>query len=197
MKRPAQASSVIDSAIWAVASVVRNRWAERAPDGWPAWPLSVETRSGRVLCSAGNSPNRMPVPIVRAPAKSSTFMSTAEGIVAAASSGSTEAMKSIVQRATSRPAAPPSTASRHDSTSSCEMSCSRLAPSDSRIAISLARAAARASSRLAMFAHAMISTSAVTPSRSSSGVRASPCTELWPRQPSSNSTPLALNRAIV
>ena len=61
MKRPAAMSSAIDSAIWTVTSVVRNRDAARAPDGWPACALIVETRSGRVLCSAGNNPNRKPV----------------------------------------------------------------------------------------------------------------------------------------
>ena len=45
----------------------------------------------------------------------------------------------------------------------------RLAPIDSRIAISLDRAAARASSRLAMFAQAMSRTRPVTASSSSSG----------------------------
>ena len=64
VKRPAQTSSAIDSAICAVASVVRKRAAARAPDGCPAWPFSVETRSGRVLCSAGKRPNSRPVPSV-------------------------------------------------------------------------------------------------------------------------------------
>ena len=46
---PAETSSAIDSAICAVASDVRKRAAARAPDGWPACPLSDDTRSGRVL----------------------------------------------------------------------------------------------------------------------------------------------------
>ena len=48
-----------------------------------------------------------------------------------------------------------------------------------------------------MFAHAMSSTSAVTPRSSISGVRASPWTELWPRQPLRRRCSFALNRAIV
>ena len=46
MKSPAETSSAIDSAICAVASDVRKRAAARAPDGWPAWPLSVDTEIG-------------------------------------------------------------------------------------------------------------------------------------------------------
>ena len=41
---------------WAVANAVRNRAAPRAPDGWPACPLSVDSRSGLELCNAGNRP---------------------------------------------------------------------------------------------------------------------------------------------
>ncbi len=72
MKSPAEMSSAIDSAICAVTSVVRNRAAARAPDGWPACALIVETRSGRVLCSAGNNPNSRPVATDSTAAKSTT-----------------------------------------------------------------------------------------------------------------------------
>ena len=77
------------------------------------------------------------------------------------------------------------------------MSCRRLAPSESRTAISPARAADRASSRLAIFAQAISSTNAVTPSSSVSGAFASRDTELWPRDPGSRVSCFALNRAIV
>ena len=40
----------------------RKRAADRAPDGWPACPSAPTTRSGRVLCSAGNRPKSSPVP---------------------------------------------------------------------------------------------------------------------------------------
>ena len=53
------------SAICDVASSSRTRAAPFAPDGWPAWFLSVETRSGRVLWSAGKSPKSRPVANVR------------------------------------------------------------------------------------------------------------------------------------
>ena len=62
MKRPAATSSAIDSAIWAVTSPLRKRAAERAPVSCPALERMVVTRSGRVLCSAGNIPKTSPVP---------------------------------------------------------------------------------------------------------------------------------------
>ena len=103
-----------------------------------------------------------------------------------------------VQRATTRPSAPPSAASSADSVSSCRTSCQRLAPIDSRTAISLARAAPRASSRLAMLAQAISSTNAVTPSSSvSGGCARRRAMLLWPRAPGSTVTGLALKRAIV
>ena len=48
-----------------------------------------------------------------------------------------------------------------------------------------------------MFAHAMSSTSAVTPSSSVSGARASRDTDVWPRAPGATMIGLARNRAIV
>ena len=66
--RPAGTSSAIDIAICTVASVVRKRRAAFAPPGCPAWFFSVAARSGRVLCSAGNKPNAMPVTIAAPPA---------------------------------------------------------------------------------------------------------------------------------
>ena len=57
-------------------------------------------------------------------------------------------------------------ASSADSVRSCRTTCQRLAPIDSRTAISLARAAPRASSRLAMLAQAISSTKPVTASSS-------------------------------
>ena len=57
MNSPAETSRTIERPICTVASDVRNRAADREPDGCPDWPLSTVTRSGRVLCTAGNSPN--------------------------------------------------------------------------------------------------------------------------------------------
>ncbi len=60
MKRPAEIKRAIDSAICAVASVMRKRAADFAPDGCPAFALSADTRFGRVLCRAGNNPKSNP-----------------------------------------------------------------------------------------------------------------------------------------
>ncbi len=49
VKRPADASRAIESAICTVTSPMRKRAAARAPEGWPAVPLRVLARSGRVL----------------------------------------------------------------------------------------------------------------------------------------------------
>jgi hypothetical protein len=178
VNRPAATSSAIDSAICAVASDVLNRAAARAPEGWPDWPFMMLWRSGRLLCSAGKIPKSRPVAMVTAAAKSRTVVSSRTGIVAAGSGGNMAAMPRSVQLATTRPAIPPKSASKTDSVRSCAMSLHRLAPIDRRMAISPARAAARASSRFAMLAQAMSSTSAVTPRRSVSGALASRCTEL-------------------
>ena len=68
---PAGTSSAIDIAICTVASVARNRFAALAPDGCPAWLLSVVASSGLVLCSAGNRPNSSPVLTASRPANAS------------------------------------------------------------------------------------------------------------------------------
>ena len=197
VKSPADTSSAIDSAICVVASIARNRAAERAPDGWPAWPLSVDARSGRVLWSAGNSPNRKPVAIVTAAVKRSSRRSSVQSNPVVANTGSIDAIRSSVHRATRMPAAPPAAASSSDSVSSCAASCARLAPIDSLTAISPARPAARASRRLAMLAHAMRSTNTVTPKSSRSDPPAFVGTPLCPRAPGSTRIGFARNFAIV
>ena len=151
-------SSAIDSAICAVTSEVRNRAADARARRLPGLGLDADTRSGFVLCSAGNRPKMNPVAIDSAAAKSDDASLQLELQRLAASGGSSDAISASVHRATTRPAMPPSTASTHDSVSSCTSRWRRLAPSDSRMAISVARPAPRASSRLAMFAQAMSST---------------------------------------
>src|ERR1041385_7576515 len=106
-------------------------------------------------------------------------------------------MPERVHRATSRLAAPPSTPRRHASTSSCRTTRPRVAPSESRTAISMARLAPRASSRLAMLARAISRTRAVSAKSSVIGVFVCLWTVLWPRRPSSRVTALALKRAMV
>ena len=169
---PARISSIVESAIWVVARAVRKREAARAPDGWPAVLLIAETRSGRVLWSAGNSPKSRPVVIATAAVNISVVGSRRSLMKEVSSRGIRAMMPVSDQRATTRPSAPPIAASRADSVRSWRTTCQRLAPIDSRTAISLARAAPRASSRLAMLAQAISSTKPVTASsRVSAGPR--------------------------
>ena len=103
-------------------------------------------------------------------------------MVATASGGSCAAIVSSVQRDTSRPRAAPSR--QHERLDQqLPISCERLAPIDSRTAISPARPAPRTSSRLAMFAQAISSTTPVTPKSRMSGVVASAGIELCPLEP--------------
>ena len=78
---------------------------------------------------------------------------------------------SIATRPMMNPTAPPDTASRTLSVMSCCTIRRRVAPSAARIAISGLRAAPRASSRLARFAHAISSTRQTAPERTSNGSR--------------------------
>ena len=55
---PQTSSSAIDSAICAVASVTRKRAAAFAPDGWPAFAFSADTRLGRVTAKSRRQPEQ-------------------------------------------------------------------------------------------------------------------------------------------
>jgi len=78
-------------------------------------------------------------------------------------------MRRSVEWATTRLTTPPRAASTHASQSGCAINCQRLAPSDRRTAISAARLAARARSRLAMLAHAINNTTIVVENSRISG----------------------------
>ena len=106
-------------------------------------------------------------------------------------------ISATVHRATRRLARPPTTARISASASSCPTRRARPAPIERRTAISPERAAPRARSRLAMFAHAISSTKPVTPSSIVSGVLASLLTDVCPRAPPTAVTCLCLNRAMV
>ena len=95
VKRPAATSSAIEIAICAVASVARKRAAAFAPDGCPAWPFNVGSKSGLVLWRAGKRPNSKPVATESAAANSRTVPSMLN-LSALASDGSNE--KNQVQR---------------------------------------------------------------------------------------------------
>jgi hypothetical protein len=104
---------------------------------------------------------------------------------------------SNVPRATTMLTTPPMSASTTDSVRSCARICPRVAPRERRTAISIVRFAERASSRLAMFAHAMSSTMPVIEKSRKIGVLAFSKMLLWPRRPSVTVISLALKRAIV
>ena len=104
-------------------------------------------------------------------------------------------MKRSVHCATTRAAAPPSTARSHDSVDSCASRCRREAPSESRTAISDIRSVDRASSRLAKLAQAIRTTRAVTASRTRIGASTPSSKRLCPRRPSRSRSGLARNRS--
>ena len=83
----------------------------------------------------------------------------------------------IAARESPQPAAPASVASSRLSISNCRMICARPAPIAMRTDISCDRTAARASSRLATFAHAISSTTATTPISTGSVDRPRPPTD--------------------
>ena len=197
VNRPAMTSKAIDSPICAVASPLRNRFAVRPPVDRPVCPFKVADRSGLVLCHAGSSPNSSPVASASAPVNRSIVASRRNSMMDVASGGSIDAIKASVQRATSRPPNPPNPASSHDSASSCRMSCPRVAPIDSRTAISPARSAVLASSKLAMFTQASSSTTPVTLSSRNNGGAASRRRLLCPRAPGVSAICLAANRSRV
>ena len=121
------------------------RGAARAPDGWPACPFSVESRSGRVLCSAGNRPNRRPVPSVSAPRRAAPVPSIVErerrGRLGRQHRGDQVAASTAPRPGPRRRRARRAAAIRR---AAGAIELPRLAPIDSRTAISLARAGARA-----------------------------------------------------
>jgi hypothetical protein len=188
-------SSIIASATCAVASVVRNRRAVRPPASFPELLRIAVTRSGRVLCIAGKSPNAMPVASDNAAAKLTAAQLTPRFSVDVISIGSIALMPLSVQEAKTRLTRPPIAASTSDSVSSCPTSCLRVAPSERRTAISISRPVARAISRLAMLAQAMRSTSPVIAKSMNSGPPASSPMSLCPLLPSLTATAFSLNCA--
>ena len=194
---PADTSSAMDSAICTVTSVARNRVAALPPVSCPAPARITLIKSDRVLCSAGKSPNTRPVTTASAAVNSTTLPWSSSPSAPTSLDGMSVPMNLSVRCATPRLATPPISASSTDSVSSSASSCLRVAPSARRTPISAARPAPRASSRLAMFAHAISSTTPVTPINSSSGVFALSGMLLCPCRPSFTVTRRALKRASV
>ena len=115
------------------------------------------------ICSDGSSPIASETINAMAAAAPSTRRSSATSDVYGIDAGSSGSAASIRSLATSTPASPPSAQSTRHSVKSCAIRRPRLAPSAARSDISFMRVAPLASSRLAMLAHAMSSTSTTAP----------------------------------
>ena len=184
-------------AICAVASVARKSCGRLAPDGCPAWPFNVGSKSGLVLCRAGKRPNSKPVATESAAANSRTVPSMLNLSVLASDRQQRE---NQVQRPLGDEDAREAAGNGQQDHGLGQQLDDELPATradrqpDGHLA---ERAAARASRRLAMLAQAMSRTRPVTPSSSFNGVAASCSTELWPRAPSSIRICLALNLASV
>ncbi len=130
------------------------------PMSLPPSPLIAVLKSCRVACSAGASPNTIPVKAVNTSEYPQTCRSgftfhTSRGAPCGKCASTNRAMPSIDQNATRDPSVPPRNAISRLSVNSCRTICQRLPPIDSRIAISLCLADARARSKFATFAHAI------------------------------------------
>ncbi|HOK45708.1 MAG TPA: hypothetical protein PLK67_07245, partial [Bryobacteraceae bacterium] len=113
--------------------------------------------------TAGTSPNSTPVSSETSSVKPSTVRSMLRP-PAAIEAGTRRTNPEKLHHASRTPSAPPAAASNTLSVRSCTIMSRREAPSAARSAISFFRSAARASSRLATFTHAISSTTQTAPS---------------------------------
>ncbi len=141
-------SSTTQSATWTATSTSRP-WNRRRPTANPAWPLSDWLRSSRAAKRAGRDADD---DADAAPRRRSRTAARSRSAVrsswAGSSVGSRHALATRVPaHAIAAPPAPPHTASRIDSVSSCRAMRVLPAPSAVRNTISRARSLPRASSR--------------------------------------------------
>ena len=179
---------------------MRKRAADARARRLAAWPLSAETRSGRVLCSAGNRPNSSAGADRQRRRRTA---SRAGSIVERHRVGrlGRQQRRDQVERPLrdeQRRRCRRRRASRHDSPSSCATSC-RAAGADRQPHRHLAGARRRRAPAAGWRCSRRRSAARtpVTPSSSVSGAFASRDTLLWPRLPGSSRIGFALNRAIV
>ena len=172
-RSPAPASSISESANWPTTSARRSRPREGPTVPGPP-SLRPSTRLVRVACSAGTRPNSTVVSAVSAAAKPSTARSSRTSARWRIDSGAAASSRSSDQMESSTPQTVPASASNALSVRSWRTSRDRGAPSAVRTAISLLRAAPRASIRFATFAQAMSRTSRTAPRSTRSGCRAEP-----------------------
>ena len=108
--RPAPINSSSESDTWTTTSALRSRTAALLPATLPASSFSVGASRGRVACSAGTRPNRMPVTTVAANAAPATRRSIAVEMKGSSADTSSESSGAIEAVAISRPRAPPASA---------------------------------------------------------------------------------------
>ena len=166
-------SRVTDNATCIPSSVARTRCPPRSVAPWPparsaAWTSRAATRH------AGSNATTRPATTAVAPANAITLTSMLTSLTRGKSSGAVRTNRLIASHATSSPSAPPIVASNSCSRTTWRTSRSRLAPSAVRTAASRSRPTVRVSDRLARFEHAISTTAAIAPSRSSSPRRARP-----------------------
>ena len=164
---PAPTSSNNESATCTITNALRrSRRANRCEKSL----FKADTTSGRVALRAGTMPQINPVS--RETAKENPS-NRASGVRCRSSGnvpvGSRLNSTRTLQYAKTRPASPPITARITASVTNCEMRRQRPAPIATRIAISFRRDTARASSRLATFAHAISKTNPTTAPSTASG----------------------------
>ncbi len=151
-------SRTSERATWPATIVLRPH-RRRLPPLSASVAFSAGTRSGRVIRSAGASPNNSVLPTETSSVKSKTLVSTVVAIDHPKSLGNGMLAKnSAPASATTMPASPPATATTRFSSRSCRTSAPRLAPIARRTAISRERARARLSSRPATLAQATAKT---------------------------------------
>ena len=190
--KPAPASRTSVSASSAMMSAPVHRRA-RDPDD-PVRPPSFNTSFRFVLemCSAGARPNVMPV-ATHARAKNvntrALSVNTIQYGLPTFCVTASNALSPKIDKP--RPTRPPTKASSTLSTSSCRITCRRVAPTEKRIPISLARSAARASSRFATFAQAISSTKTTAPINDQSTVRMGPPAVIAPTRSTNGVSPLS------
>ena len=160
--RPAATTSTSDSATCPTTSELPSP-TRRSPATPRPCSFSASFGSTRVARNAGTVPNRITVPIATAAVKPSTRQSSERSrktVLRLVESWRTS--RALPHMAKASPSEAPIADSTRLSDRNWRASRQRDAPSATRTLSSWRRAVARASSRLAMFAHAMSSTSPTT-----------------------------------
>ncbi len=173
MSKPAPHSSMTARANSVTTSQLRRR--RPTPSVVPRTPAcNIGAIAGREALMAGASPTRMPLTIDTAVVNRRTRRSTPTSLRRGRLRGPIRTRRSTRQSDRITPKNPPAPARSRLSATIGQIRRNRPAPSAARMAISFRRAVARASSRFAMFAVAIKSTSATAPNNTKSAGLTSP-----------------------